>query len=261
MQNPSARHILLNLLIAADEGSLDAAEAVKACSLFDISENNARVVLARLASAGLIEAVGRGSYRLGPEGSTLGADVAAWREAEQRVRPWDGGWLVVLTGELGRTDRSAMRERNRTLAMVGLRELERGLFIRPDNFIGGVAATRERLQALGLPKKAPVFLAREFDTGRENAARRLWNARALERGYRDGRARLEKSLVQIERMKLETAARESFLLGDQGIHQLVFDPMLPEPLVAVEERRAFAEVVRRYDKAGRAIWQRFLKGE
>jgi phenylacetic acid degradation operon negative regulatory protein len=180
--------------------------------------------------------------------------------AERRLRPWDGGWVAVLTGGLGKTDRAAMRARSRALALVGLCELERDLFIRPDNFAGGVAATRDRLQALGLPAEAPVFLAREFDAARESRAQRLWNIRALERGYREGRQKLEKSLAHFDQMGMEAAARESFLLGDQAIRQLVFDPMLPEPLATVGERRAFADVMRRYDKAGKEIWKRFLKG-
>ncbi len=174
--------------------------------------------------------------------------------AERRLRPWDGGWVAVLTSGLGKTGRAAMRARSRALALVGLCELERDLFIRPDNFAGGVAATRDRLQALGLPAEAPVFLARE------SCARRLWNIRALERGYREGRQKLEKSLAHFDQMGMEAAARESFLLGDQAIRQLVFDPMLPEPLATVGERRAFADVMRRYDKTGKEIWKRFLKG-
>jgi phenylacetic acid degradation operon negative regulatory protein len=259
MSNPTVRHLVLNLLIAAEDGTLSAADAVKACSLFDISENNARVGLARLASADLIEAVGRGSYRLGPEGRVLGEDVAAWRDVEQQLRPWDGTWIAVLTGGLGKTDRAAMRARSRALALVGLHELERDVFIRPDNFAGGVTATRDRLQSLGLPKEAPVFLAREFDAARESRARRLWNVQALEHGYRESRQKLDKSLARLDRMSIEAAARESFLLGDQAIRQIVFDPMLPEPLAAVQERRAFIDAMRLYDKAGKEAWRRFLQ--
>jgi phenylacetic acid degradation operon negative regulatory protein len=40
---------------------------------------------------------------------------------------------------------------------------------------------------------------------------------------------------------------------------VVFDPLLPDPLVDVGERRAFVETLLRYDRVGRAIWQAFLK--
>ena len=46
------------------------------------------------------------------------------------------------------------------------------------------------------------------------------------------------------------------LLGNEAIRLLVFDPLLPAPLVDVDERRAFAAVGRRHDESGRAIWRR-----
>ena len=259
MESPAARDLLLRLLLAADEGELGSAQAVKGCALFGISENNARVALARLVTAGLAEVVGRGAYRLGPAGRALGEDVTSWRDAERRLRAWQGGWVAVLTSGLGKADRGNWRTTTRALALVGLRELESGLHLRPDNIAGGVEAARERLQVLGLPQQAPVFAAGELDAAREKAARRLWDAAALERGYREGRKKLEKSLARLPKLPVDEAAREAYLAGDEAIRRLIFDPMLPEPLVEVGERRAFAEMVKQYDDAGRRIWRRFYK--
>ena len=91
---------------------------------------------------------------------------------------------------------------------------------------------------------------------REQRARKLWNGRALSKSYRETRLKLEAWLARADQLEPEVAARESFLLGDKAIHQLVFDPLLPEPLVDVKERRAFVDAVLRYDRAGHAIWQR-----
>lgn len=256
--SPNPRQLILKLLLAAADGELSARDAVAGCALFGIRENSVRVALVRLASAGLIEAAGRGSYRLGPNGAGLAADVATWRTAEQRVREWSGGWVMVHVGSLGRSDRAALRSRDRVLALLGLRELERGLFIRPDNLVGGVAGVRERLQKLGLEKDAAVFLASEFDAGRDKRARALWDGRALTRRYRDTRQQLEKWLRRADELEPEVAARESFLLGNDAIRQLVFDPLLPEPLIDRGERQAFAAVVRDFDRAGHAIWQRLF---
>lgn len=259
MENPSPRALLLRLLPVAEGGHLAVAEAVKGCALFGISENNARVALARLVAAGLVEAVERGVYRLGPGGRALGADVLAWREAEQRTRPWPGAWAAVHTSALGRIDRPALRARQRALALAGLRELDAGLFVRPDNMAGGVAGLRERLHALGLPSQAVVFQAAQFDEEREARARRLWNVALLERSYGAGLQKLERALARLPRLALDAAAREAYLLGDEGIHQLVFDPMLPEPLVDVGLRRSYADMVKRYDAAGRRVWRRFMQ--
>lgn len=253
---PNTRHLILNLLLAADGEPLSARDAIAGCGLFGITENNVRVTLARLNTAGLIEGAGRGTYRLGPNAEGLATEVASWRSAEQRLRDWNGDWLIVHVGSLGRSDRVALRTRERALALLGLREFERGLFIRPDNLQGGVAAVRERLYKLGLEREAPVFLARDFDASREQRATQLWDGEALSRGYRAMRERLESWLARADELEPEVAARESYLLGNEAIRQLVFDPLLPAPLVDASERLAFVAAVRRFDEAGHAIWRR-----
>jgi phenylacetic acid degradation operon negative regulatory protein len=87
----------------------------------------------------------------------------------------------------------------------------------------------------------------------------LWDGRALTRAYRDTRGRLDAWLARVDSLALDVAARESFLLGNDAIRQLVFDPLLPSPLVDVGARRAFTDAVVRFDAAGHAIWNRFLR--
>lgn len=252
---PKPRSLILNLLLAAEGEPLSARDAIAACALFGLRENSVRVTLVRLAAAGLIEAAGRGTYRLGPNATGLATDVATWRTAEARLGAWAGDWLAVPVGALGRSDRVALRARDRALALLGLRELERGLFLRPDNLVGGVEAVRARLYKLGLEAEAAVFVARGLDPAREQRARALWDGAALTRGYREMRQRLEDWLARAEELEPEVAARESFLLGHEAIRQLVFDPLLPAPLVDTEARHAFTETVRRFDRAGHRIWQ------
>jgi phenylacetic acid degradation operon negative regulatory protein len=73
------------------------------------------------------------------------------------------------------------------------------------------------------------------------------------------RQRLEKWLERAPKLERDVAARESFSMGSEAIRHLVFDPLLPDPLVDVGERRAFVETLLRYDRAGHAIWHAFLK--
>ena len=75
---PTPRQLLLKLLGSEKDEELDAAGAIRACALFGISANNARVALVRLQTSGLIEAVGRGSYRLGTDGLALAQEVRAY---------------------------------------------------------------------------------------------------------------------------------------------------------------------------------------
>lgn len=255
---PNPRQLILNLLLATDGGELSARDAVAGCALFGIRENSVRVSLVRLASAGLVEAAGRGSYRLGPHGTGLAAEVSTWRAAEQRVRSWKGGWVAVHVGNLARSDRVALRARSRALSLAGLCELERGLFVRPDNLAGGVAGVRERLRKLGLGSDAAVFLVSQLDDERESRARSLWDGKKLTRSYRQMRQRIEKWCQRADQLETDVGARESFLLGNEAIRQLVFDPLLPEPLVDGAERRAFVDAVVELDRVGHAIWRRQL---
>lgn len=254
-----ARNLLLNLLLGAADRRLTAREAIAACALFGIRENSVRVALVRLASAGLVEAVGRGLYRLGAGAARLADEVSAWRESEARVREWRGEWIAVHVGDLGRSDRRALRARDRALRLLGLRELDRGLFVRPDNLAGGVDDVRERLRRLGLEPEAAVFVARAFDCAREQRAAALWDGASLTRGYRENAARLAQWLARADALALAAAARESLQLGNDAIRQLVFDPLLPAPLVDAAARADFAQAVRRFDDEGHAIWARFLR--
>lgn len=255
---PNARRIILNLLGVTHDGTLSVAEAIAICALFGISDNSARVTLARLSQAGLIEASERGVYRLGPGWREIASEVAGWRTAEDRLVPWDGRWIAAATGGLPRSDRKVLRARHRALSMLGMRELDNGLFIRPDNLVGGVDAVRERLAGLGLERAAAVFRADGFDDARQKRSMNLWDADALVRAYRRDAERLEAWAGNVDALPFDAAARESFILGDDAIRKIVFDPMLPAPLVDEDERRRFIAATMRFDDLGRRIWTRFL---
>jgi phenylacetic acid degradation operon negative regulatory protein len=254
------KNLILQLLLAADGAPLSTKEATAACAVFGMRENSVRVALVRLSAAGMVQAAGRGSYALGPQAAPLADDLSRWQGAEARVCEWEGGWLMVSTGALGRSDRAALQARERALALAGFRELEPTLYLRPDNLVGHAAAVRERLRRLGLGDGAPVFAARDFDARREQAARQLWDGAALNASYAATRQTLEQWMQGADQLELDVAARESFLLGSEAIRQLVFDPLLPEPLVDVRARRDFTQVVQAYDQMGQAIWRRLLSG-
>src|SRR5580700_3495653 len=154
---PTAKSLILELLVAMGGAPLSARAAIVACALFEISENSTRVALVRLSSSRRIEGVGRGAYRLAEGSEQLAREVASWRTAENRLRRWRGGYIAVHAGSLGRTDRAELRRRDRALQMLGFGELERGFYVRPDNLAGGVEAVRSRLYALGLEREAIVF--------------------------------------------------------------------------------------------------------
>jgi len=256
---PKPRGLILDLLLAADPEPLSARDAVTACALFGISDNNARVALARLASEGLIEAAERGSYQLSARAHELSDDVATWRTAEQRVREWNGGYIGVHCGALGRSDRAALRARRRALDMLGFRELERGLYLRPDNIERDLDAVRRRLYQIGLERGASVFSANGFDAAREAQIRKLWDGKTLNTNYRKLRLQLEDWISTSAKLDPQAGAREVFTIGGRAIRHVVYDPLLPSPLVDVQARQDFVATVHKVDRLGRRLWQRMYE--
>jgi phenylacetic acid degradation operon negative regulatory protein len=251
---PTAKRIVLELLTAADSHEGSVARLVAAAEILGIDEGNTRVALARLVAAGTLELAGRGEYRLGASTRALTEQVTSWRELEKQVRKWDGGWACVQLGDLARSDRAALRRRERALRLYGFRELGRGFEIRPDNLAGGIVALRERLRALGVEDRAVIFRATELDAATETRARSLWDADKLTKSYRQLTARIERFLVAAGDLAPRIAARESFLFGSEVLHVINLDPKLPEPLVDVAARRALVDAMRRLDAVGRSLW-------
>lgn len=77
MRKPTAKSLILDLLLASKGRPLSAKQAIAACGIFDISVNNTRVALVRLSAEGLIESAGRALYQLTDDAHTLADDVAA----------------------------------------------------------------------------------------------------------------------------------------------------------------------------------------
>ncbi|HUJ59722.1 MAG TPA: PaaX family transcriptional regulator C-terminal domain-containing protein, partial [Kofleriaceae bacterium] len=142
----------------------------------------------------------------------------------------------------------------RALRVLGLRALEPGVYARPDNLTGGVAALRDRLYALGACRDAPVVRASELDAASDARARRLWERDRLSAGYVALRERIERWLVEVAALPTRSAAREAFWFGGDVLRAIMLDPRLPEPLVDVAARRALVEAAARLDATGRRIW-------
>ncbi|MBK1615547.1 hypothetical protein CKO44_18965 [Rubrivivax gelatinosus] len=257
------RSLILGLLLGTEargDGALGVRELLAACALFGLPENSVRVALARGVAAGLMATPRRGSYALGPQARPVADAVGGWRGLQASLVDWQGDWIAVHVGAAGRSDRPALRARERVFGLLGLAEFERGLHLRPDNLAGGAEALRLRLQAL-LPEGAPagtVFGLRALSAGDAARAAALWDGAALDAGYRATAARLATWLDAAAALPPETAAREAFELGGDAIRRLVFDPLLPAPLVDADARARFVATVERFDAAGQAIWQRFL---
>ncbi len=254
----TAKSFVLDLLSTLRRGAMPVRALVDAARIFGIAPGSVRVTLSRLLAAGLVESDERGHYRLGASSAAVQRRVGSWRRLEERVRPWDGGWVGVLGARGAAAARSAQRRSERALRLLGCRPFERGLALRPDNLAGGVAAVRDELAGLGLEPGALVFALRDLDPVSEARARTLWDADALVASYRSQRAAIEASAARLGSLSPEQAMVESFRAGGEVLRQLVLDPLLPEPILPAAERTALVDAMRRYDALGRAAWADFL---
>lgn len=254
MPSPTARSLILDLLSTVPRGSVPVRALLRAAGLFGLGANAVRVALARLRSQGLVASDARARYRLAAGAQAVQRQVRSWRRLDELTRTWSGAWLAVHTGPLGRSDRPALRRRERALAFLGFHELDPGLAVRPDNLAESSDGLRERLFGLGLETGALVCTLGSLDAERERRARALWRADALRDGYRAMSFRLRRSEKDLAILQRERAMTESFLLGGEAIRLLVFDPLLPDELVPGGERRELLERMRSYDRLGREAW-------
>ncbi|MEM8606008.1 MAG: PaaX family transcriptional regulator [Myxococcota bacterium] len=232
---------------------------IDACAIFGFSANTVRVTLVKMRADGTVESSERGTYELGEKSRELSQRIMGWRNVSDRTVPWDGSWVAVYVGHLTRSDRPALGRRTRALRLLGFRELEEGLFVRPNNFRGGVAEVRSALERLGVEPNAVCSRMDEL-SGRDNVrALNLWDATATMTGYRDLRDQLEESLRARESQPLVEAVREAFLLGREVIRWVTLDPLLPAEMAPTEERDDLVEAMREYDETGRVLWWRHMK--
>ncbi len=253
----TAKTLILDLLSCLHDEEMPVRALICAASVFGISENSLRVALARLLSRGLIERNERGQYLLAADARPVQSQVASWVDLQGRVVPWRGGWIGLHTGGMARARGSVLRQRQRALDFVGMRELRPGLWIRPDNLVGAVPGVETRLRDLGAGSGGLLF-AMSLSPEDDAVARLQWDVDGLQQTYEQGRARIATSTEGLPDLELEAALSETFLVGRQVLHDLAFDPLLPDAIMPTEIRRAYVEEMRSYDRVGQGIWRQFL---
>ncbi len=248
------KQLLINLLSVADQ-PISTQQLIGIADLFGITANNARVTLARLCAEGMLTSPERGFYQLGDKASSLAEDISHWRELESQWVAWQGDWIGVYIGALGRTDRTGLRRRTRTLKLAGFEPLEQHLWLRPNNLHGGVERTRARLYQLGLEQSARVMRLDDFTEQEQQQAIKLWDVEALSQRYSDETLEMDRWMKTASNLSLEAGTRESFLIGDRVLRHIVFDPLLPQQMLDVSVRAGYIETMVAFD----AVGNRFFK--
>lgn len=276
---PTARSLILDLLSTLRTGSMSVRALVEAGALLGIEENNIRVSLARLYASGRVERDERGRYRLGQAVAAMSQRLRSWRDLDTRAGTWEGDWVAVHRAKLGRGP--ARRRCEKAFALLGFRELEPGLVIRPNNLKGGVAAVREQLIALALGPASEanassgsgreaggsavgpgllgrIFVISEFDPTSDLEARGLWDASALAEEAREETRALRASIERFSALPEDRTMTETFLVGGRVLRFLTRHPLLPAEILAPEPLTDLLEQMRDYDRRGRDAWAAFL---
>lgn len=255
----SAKSLILDLLSTMRRGSMPVSLLVRAAEAFGIDQNSVRVAVARLHARGLLERDERGHYRLGRGAASTMTRVAAWRSIGEATRNWTGGWLAVHTAAIPRSDRAALRRTQHALRPFSFKALAAELYVRPANLKPDLDELRAELEELGADSRALCFELSSLDGARERQARALWDVRALSAAYRASLEMLEASRIRLPELDEAKAMVESFVLGGSVLRQLIQDPLLPDELLAGDERRALIEAMKEYDAVGRACWAPFMQ--
>ncbi len=211
----TARSALASTLLGEDPPELPVAHLVRVAGLLGIQESSARAALSRMVRQGEATSDGAGRYRLVGELARRGRRQQASRQGE--VRPWDGGWtmVVVTTGRPA----GQRAEHRRRLAQARLAEQREGVWLRPDNLVLPDELARD-------PELA-IFSARPLGPRDAVAlAAALWDLAGWERRARDLIAQLQRQPPH----EVEDLA-PGFVLSAAVLRHLQADPLLPAELL------------------------------
>lgn len=261
----SPKQLILGLMLAGKGRQVKAAHMVLACSLFGVSENSARVAMARLVAEGQLKSAGRGVYTLGKQAVFTGQDIQSWSNRLTATCDWHGIFYAAFTSHLGRSNRKQLRTREKALALLGFQELEQGLFVRPANLTIGIEGVHEKLLAQGIEKELISFELHPRDSNQTKTIQKLWDIKKIEKHYASHTKKLNSWMNGFSRMSLEKAARDAYLVGSQAIYEVRRDPLLPAQWIDSAARQQFFEAVLRFDETGTRVWRelqlRILKDE
>jgi len=251
------KKLVINLVKEAAR-PVSAGMLIRMGEIFGIEANNVRVTLNRLTKADLLAVSERGVYQLGSAALGLAEQQRSWRQLESSLRDWEGEWLAIYVAHLGRRDRKQLKAREQAATMLGFAGWHQGLLIRPDNLVMSIDEVDSKLHQLGMEAEASVFRINTFARGSEPDPSLLWSSEALEENYRGHIHTMRTWRVGMERKTLDEQARECFLIGDEVLRSIAYDPRLPVEMLNTQLRRDMINEMAEFDDLGKKIWNEFM---
>ena len=252
----NARHLILDLLYASPDTTTSIKRILCAAQILGISENGVRVAVTRLNQDNVIQTVGRGMYQLVEKKfDTTGISLNKTRNMHLSDH-WNGQFILVYTGHLGRIDRTALAKREKALAYYGLKELEQNLFIRPDNLGLDFIEFKKNITQFGLDTEVHFFRVNQLEN--EEQIQQLWDIDDLNQKYYEMIQNIEQWFARADQLDLKDAAISALHIGKKGIFLLRSDPLLPEEWANVKIRKDCEIIVQKMEKKGQELWQKIF---
>lgn len=251
------KRLLLSLLSSPGFKEIDVIYLIEWGKIFNIDPSATRVAVGRLAKQGYISSVSRGRYTIGPNGEMMARTARHWIDTEDRIGPWSGKWNVAHTAHLGRSNKTALRSRERAFRLNGFASPLAGLWCRPSNFKESLLQTKQRLTAMGLEPQA-VFMNCDAFAGIEtDELYQLWPIEITETEYLNVRQKMQASSAKLHSLDIIDAVRETFLVGESVIKQINADPLLPSEMINTQLRNEMINEMKLYNETGRIVWEKF----
>lgn len=256
-KRPSAKRLILSVLSQPNLYETHIGQLIRWGGLFNHAPATIRVTAGRLTKQRLLDSTDRGIYRIAKAGEALQQTAAAWTSILDRIGEWDGQWLCIHTAHLGRSDKTAIRARERAFRLMGFERLVSGLWCRPANLTEQASESLHRLIALGLEPDAVLLHMKDSNLCASVDPFSLWQRDRLEARYREMIDLLEASQLRLEQLDMAAAMRESFLVGEHVIRQINADPLLPEEMIDASLREQMIAKMQSYDAYCHPLWVQF----
>src|SRR5690606_10036379 len=255
----NARHLILDLLYASINSTLSIKRILAAAELLGISDNGIRVAVARLNQENVIQAVERGVYQLLEKKFDTSFISLNKHPDMQTATTWNGKYVLVYTGALGRVDRTALSKREKALRYYGFHELEQNVFIRPDNLTLTLSPLKTAVIQFGLDPDARFFQVSQLEN--ETEVRDLWDIEELHQTYHAVQHDINDWFENYQNLTLAEAAKSAFYLGKSALFSLRADPLLPAEWIDAKARQQFERAVRKIEKQGQFLWQQYFNNQ
>lgn len=252
---PSAQKLILDVLKLNQPYHSNVRNIIQLGDVFDISENTMRVTLTRLCRSGLIDSPKRGFYKITPKATEVEQELWNWRKQQDIVQDWHGDYVMLSYEKTPQQDSITHKKNQKYLKLMGFAVFEHSLYIRPNNLVYPPNMIKEKLIKLGITTPFTIFIAQGFELGNEQLIQKLWQPAKINQYYSEHTDKMRHWMMHQHLYSQRQLIQESYLICQDAIRHIFFDPLLPEPYIVTQKRQDFLEMTIRFEHNGIKLWR------